>query len=767
MNRVASSSPLRALLVAGAGAFAALSVAADAPQEQPDFSPPAGEVTIIRDRWGMAHLYATREQDGYWGLGYALGGDRLLATLFHYRAVRGELAAAFGRAPIPAFAEIGRGAEKYLVVDPVESDRKVLRDQLLADARRNFPQLSPQLQRNMRSFIAGLRQYMVENPHRVPAWAPELEPALPLALFSMYLFSPSDDVCLAKLAVPGQLSTRPQSPAEKIMPASNAWVLDGRRTASGKPILGSDSHGPIEALGGTFAYPWRMHANDIDVFGMDLTGTAVALFGHTRHYAWGWTEGPRRTEECVRVVTRADNPRVYDVDGRAQRMKVLPYEIRVKGEAPVKGQFEYLEEGALRSPVVHRDAQSAYAVRFSYTGRAGFAPDQHRRLLLAKQPDDLRSVFGSLELYPANLIVGGADGTLAYIRPGRIPRRTPQFDPALFTDGNRSTAAWRELHSMQELVQVWNPPEGFLVNDNASPESLFNERVLSATDYPSYFEMEAGTTNARQERHKELLSQARGATIDDAQKFTFDNMAVGTSAWAHQAAVLLPRRVDTEESDEVADLRAMAAELAEFDGRFDSHSAGALYTTLILESVARDVSPDLRVRLAANIQAGVSLSQEEREALRAAALNARNELKVRCGTVLRNLGDVFRVGRGSVSTPSSGINLVLRGPPGSAFPGGLNFMQLAAPQANTYAGWLDGCRRERNGGTRAPMLVGFGEPLQSFSLLAFGMSDDPASPHFSDQSLLAGREQLRPNFFDAVALRDNLTSVTRRRTELK
>src|SRR5690606_33766033 len=120
----------------------------------------------------------------------------------------------------------------------------------------------------------------------------ELEPALPLALFSMYLFSPSDDVCLAKLAVPGQLSTRPQSPAEKIMPASNAWVLDGRRTASGKPILGSDSHGPIEALGGTFAYPWRMHANDIDVFGMDLTGTAVALFGHTRHYAWGWTEGP-------------------------------------------------------------------------------------------------------------------------------------------------------------------------------------------------------------------------------------------------------------------------------------------------------------------------------------------------------------------------------------------------------------------------------------------------------------------------------------------
>ena len=88
-----------------------------------------GRVTIFRDRWGMAHLYAAREEDGFFGLGYATAEDRLEQVLLLYLGVKGELAAAFGPGPI--------GADKVGPVlsgdipDTIASDLRVKKFQIL------------------------------------------------------------------------------------------------------------------------------------------------------------------------------------------------------------------------------------------------------------------------------------------------------------------------------------------------------------------------------------------------------------------------------------------------------------------------------------------------------------------------------------------------------------------------------------------------------------------------------------------------------------
>jgi acyl-homoserine lactone acylase PvdQ len=101
-----------------------------------------GQVTIFRDLWGMAHLYAAREEDGFFGLGYATAEDRLDQVLLLYLGVKGELAAAFGPGPI--------GVDKVgpmlggRIPDTIASDLRVKKFQILEQARLNIAKIPPQ-----------------------------------------------------------------------------------------------------------------------------------------------------------------------------------------------------------------------------------------------------------------------------------------------------------------------------------------------------------------------------------------------------------------------------------------------------------------------------------------------------------------------------------------------------------------------------------------------------------------------------------------------
>ena len=96
---------------------------------------------LIRDGVGMAHLYADREEDGFYGLGYATGEDRLRQVLMWYVAVRGELAAKFGPKTPSLSADPAASAlasTRSPLADAVASDTKTLKYQFLSIARRNF-----------------------------------------------------------------------------------------------------------------------------------------------------------------------------------------------------------------------------------------------------------------------------------------------------------------------------------------------------------------------------------------------------------------------------------------------------------------------------------------------------------------------------------------------------------------------------------------------------------------------------------------------------
>jgi acyl-homoserine-lactone acylase len=710
-----------ALLAAGIAALSAQSVAASR-----FGSPSTHHVDVYRDSVGMAHLYADREEDGFYGLGYATGEDRLEQVLTWYVAVRGELAATFGvRTPPPrGDSPIPNGSRNAgPLEDAVASDIAARRFELLAIARRNLSRLPPQYLRDLRAYIDGLGFYMRSHPDRTPAWSPRLEPALPLALLHLLVLEPAH-VCEAARAedqrsAPTAAADSAPSAPDGLLAGSNAWTLAGTRTADGRVLFESDSHGPIEGYG-TLFYPYRIKAGDLDFTAFAPAGTAMFFFGYSPYFAWGITEGPRYPADCYRVTVEHGSPQRFKYDGRLEKITVVPYTIAVKDGASVQGTFEYTRHNGVTSPVVAREGDIAYVVSYASADRVGLGAGEYYRMAKARSRSELEAALAELDAYPANLVIGGADGTIMFVRPGRIPVRARGVDPKHTLDGNNSTTAWRGIHTYADAIKLINPPQGYIANTNVSPDMMYPASPLKPADYPGYFGFEPGQVNSRQQRLIELLDGRSGFTVNDGHAIAMDETIPDARPWGAAIAAALHDQAEVVGSKPL-DLRSFLGNLQAFDGTFSKDSRGAL-DYLELRTVLRDKHSDTAVALSDALATGHGLSAEQQRLLIEASAEAMQRLRELHGRTDLAWGDVHRIGRGGVDLPVGG---------------GVS-MRDASLRAFFFATDPASRREWLIGGQRVPFLVHFtAAGPDCYSQLLWGISEDPASPHYSDQARYA------------------------------
>ena len=717
-----------------------------------------GSVTIYRDVWGVPHVYAEREEDGYWGLGYSTAEDHLEGVLLRYLALKGELASAFGAGPVAE--ETGLRATALpgrTIPDAVASDLETLRWRHLADARQNLSKLPEQVQLNLQSYISGIQRFMEEHPERVPRWAPALEPALPLAISSLFMLASSFSTCQAAIATQvGLRSDEPETATRELassapsaiappLSGSNVWALPASRMREGAAVFSSDSHGVIEDSYGTFLTPTRIRAGKLDAWLLDVPGAIMGIKGHSRHYGWGWAEGPRRPADCIVLETVPGKPRTYLYDGQPVEMTVEPYVIKVAGADSIHGELEYTSHNGVMSPVVHRSGSKVWAVSSSYLGRAGFAHVQFRDMLLATNEVEMDRALSAREIYPANLVYSGSDGSINYIRPGRIPIRPEGYDGSKAVDGNTSAGAWLGLRELGELLRLKNPAQGYLSNSNVSPDMMFGEPVLKAENYPPDFAFQPGLTGTRQQRSIQMLQGDRVFTFEDATLVVGDALVVNTDKWG---PVIRQVMSDSRASVD-SGFRQYIDTLAEFDGHFVPASRGALYHAL-LRIRLRAGDRAVATAIESAINTGKSLSPAEQQTLVGLLDSSYAEITRDPRGVARSFGDVFRIGRGGVSEPARGFTLGTLG--------GDRTTDLQSFWAAIYTPPDSTGLRWSLAGTRHAFLVQLGPRIRSVSMALFGASDDPKSPRYSDQSHLTGQGRLHSNFFEPDELADSLSA---------
>lgn len=730
-------------MAAGVGATPPAPTHAAQPHAAPLPVPPAARrVTIYRDDWGVPHVYAATEADAFFGVGYALAQDDLESILKAFLAVQGGLARAFG----PEF---------------VDRDFEMLQWRILDEGRRGFAALPPNLQLAARRYLAGIQAYMEQHPEKVPAWAPHLDPALPVAyghmlskMISLLLPGNGWSDCAAagvKMpAFPQLLASVSPEAAHSGMLASNEWVLMPQRTSVGSPYLWADSHSNFDSARDEV----RIHAGALNVSGIVPAGTFLPLIGHSDGVAWAFTMGAPDVSDCYRIkLIQRDR---YAVSGGTRA--VIREELAVSGRdgSAVRRTFEYVQLNGVRAPVIARDEAYLYAIATPYVDGAGYT-QQIYAMNKATHLGEFRRALSIFGLFPQNIMAADTRGDSLYVHFGRVPVRSRGIDTTQPLAAEDRRATWAGTHALRDLVSLANPRDGYMQNNNIAPDRMTTSPSIDAASYAGYlFNDVPGRTNERAMRSLELLAQTRATSPAEFEKIGLDETWPHTPEWQEALRSALLRLPDYE-WQHPGKVDELVQRLLSFDGLAVADSIPALNYFYWRYSLGSDESTSDRVdSLAEAVQKGRTLSVEQHRLL-LAAVDASIQLMMRHhGTIDKPYGAVFRIGRSGRSFPLGG---------GSLFTGTRGERTLRS-MGCFYEMPADGAFLDANreclalGGQRHPILTVLSKPVRSFSAVPYGQSADPSSGHHLDQAEhLASAARLKPTYFDPRSLSGHIAST--------
>jgi hypothetical protein len=436
------------------------------------------------------------------------------------------------------------------------------------------------------------------------------------------------------------------------------------------------------------------------------------------------TTGSPDVADCYAVETDPGDPSRYQFDGQWHEISSRSVTIEVKDGQPRELTFEYTRHNDVLSPVVARDGNTAYVVSTPYMHSAEAFDVELDRLNHARTVDEAKHAMRDLGMFAQNLMFADSSGNSWYLRAGRAPERAPGIDWSAPVPGNDSSTAWLGLHPVDDLVQIRNPPQGYMQNNNLSPDMMTLPPALIVPEsYPEYiFYDRPGRFTSRGVRANEALSRAGQFTVEDAIELALDEKWPATGNWLaalNKAFEAAGNELAPRSRNELQFVR----ELLTFDGQ-------AQWTPQLGDMVAGEI-------LIKAIDEAIIM------------------MMVLWESVDGTLGDLARIGAGEQDYPLGGLGL-------SPWTRGLCF---PAPCESTLrAFWAP---PQENpvphlrvfGGSRLLRLVVFTDPVQSFTVHNFGQSDDPASPHYDDQArLLTSKRTVKPVWFERSELEGNMES---------
>jgi acyl-homoserine-lactone acylase len=349
-------------------------------------------------------------------------------------------------------------------------------------------------------------------------------------------------------------------------------------------------------------------------------------------------------------------------------------------------------------------------------------------MAVARNLAQMKKALGMLQYMAQNIMVGTVDGDIYYLRNGRVPVRPKGCDPSKPMPGT-GACEWQGIHPLEDLVQIANPPQGYMQNCNVSPFAMMKESPLVPEKWEERpYLYNAGRTPAHQRAAMTLdqLDAARNVTVEQAIEMAFSTEVWRAGAWQERIRKAAPAS-------------AFAKMLGEWNRRSDADSRGALGFYLFkmaLGTGGRAVEPP------------ASLRDEE---IRGALSRAEQRLAADFGPDAV-FGTLFRVGRrgGTRTWPVGGGTIPEAG--------------MATPRAISFSPWVGARQMVGHRGQTATQVVVLTKPPQSFMVIPLGESDDPKSPHFDDQAeKLFSNGRAKPTYF---LNRGDLEKRVTRRKEL-
>ncbi|OLP19631.1 penicillin acylase family protein [Leptolyngbya sp. 'hensonii'] len=535
-------------------------------------------VTVLRDRWGVPHLYARNTHDLFLAQGYVQAQDRFWQMDFWRHAGAGRLSELFGQSQL--------ATDQFL--------------RTLGWARvaaQELQQLEPDTITNLQAYAAGVNAYLADhqgialsleyaflkllNPGyqpepwqpvhtltwgKVMAWdlgdnaAEEIERLTLLKTLTLAqveeLFPPYP--ATQPVILPGVSDHLRRSPERSegessqvlatiaptldflgsqlqalqvhlgtITPGlgSNNWVISGKRTATGKPLLANDPH--LDSQLPSIWHEIGLHCTPqgpdcpYNVTGFSFPGMFGVIIGHNDRIAWGVTNvGPDVQDLYIEKLNPQD-PNQYEVNGQWVNMDLVSETIQVAGAAPVTQMVRYTRHGPIVSdtykPLQEVDPRSLpqpYAIALHWTAlEPAHLIQAIAKLDRARNWEEFRLALRDFDVPAQNFIYADVEGNIGYQMPGRMPIRA-QGDGRYPVPGWTDAYEWKGTIPFEKLPFSLNPDRGYIATAN---------NPATGPDYP-YLITHDWDFGYRAERINQILeSLSSPITLDDIRRMQGDN----------------------------------------------------------------------------------------------------------------------------------------------------------------------------------------------------------------------------------------------------
>jgi penicillin G amidase len=557
-------------------------------------------VEVLRDYWGIPHIYANNADDLFFAQGFVAAQDRLFQIDLWRRVGVGETAEVLGKKSL-------------------EADRFARLLKYRGDPEAEWAAYAPDAHRIATAFTRGINAYIDHIGNRLPIefqllgirpkmWQPEdclgrMSGIIMSRNFSNELaraelvaavgvekarriaptdpsrdYGPAPDLDLAGIdrSILAGYNAAIQAPQFKLGgDGSNNWAVDGTLSASGKPLLASDPHRAIALP--SLRYLVHLNAPGWNVIGSGEPGLPGVAIGHNERVAWGFTIVGTDQSDLYVEETNPLEATEYRIGDRWEKMKIVRERVTVRGEEhPTQVELRFTRHG----PVIFEDAKRhrAYALKWTGSEPGGAAYLASLTLDRVKDGREFVAALKRWKMPSENMVYADVDGDIGWVAAALTPVRKG-WDGLLPVPGAKGVYEWQGYLACEELPQSHNPSSHYVATAN---HNILPARYHAEIGYewsPPY----------RFARIKERLEAKTRFTLEDFRSIQHDATTLPGRTLARLVKV-----VDMQDRE----LRPYVELLDGWDGVLSADSrAGVLYGIWLQELLDGFYRPHVPVRL--------------------------------------------------------------------------------------------------------------------------------------------------------------------------
>ena len=677
----------------------------------------SNNVSIIRDNYGVPHIYGKTDADAVFGLLYSQCEDD------------------FKRVEMNYIEKLGRLGE-------VNGEDKLYDDLLIrliidsSDAIADYNKAPKWLKMLCNAFADGINYYLYKNPTIKPALLNYFQPWYPLLWTDGSIGAISTaDINVAELK--NFYSGKNESVVLKENPStgSNGFAFSPNITESHNSILYINPHV-------SFYFRPEVHVvseEGLNAYGAVTWGQFFIYQGFNEHCGWMHTSSYVDVSDAYIEKISAKKDQLYYLNNSSKKT-VLQKKITL----------HYRDQNTIRTKIINALYTEHGPIMAKRNGEFLSLKSNNRDMksliqswkrTKTKSFADYKKVMDLLANTSNNTVYADAEGNIAYWHGNFIPKRDPKYDWSKPVDGAISATEWKGLHSVNESVHIYNPPNGWIENCNSTPFTVAGKYSPKKEDYPAY--MAPDGQNFRGINAIRILGQEKSYTLDKV-------IAKGYDTYLSAFEVLIPTLINAFEKNisKEDSMYSLLIKPINILKNWDYHCGENSVATTLAVNWGEQILPAIsRIK----IMEGKEDDEVTRTKMFVATAPFLELLRPLLSTLkdLQNKFGNWEIAWGSINRfqrISGDVNQKFSDEvPG--FP--VKFAASIWGMLPSYSSSVFPGTKKRYGlyGNSFICAVEFGKKIKAKSLLAGGESGNPNSNHFIDQGLMYSKGEFKDVFF--------------------